>query len=128
MAEFPEAREAIFQLIDGTTHAGRTVSAFYVLNMGWESDVPVAQIYVQRGGESHLDRTDWVVVNVFAAPGEAIPVAESIRASLANRPHDVPGVGFIDNIHVEQTPQDVPYPSDRVMQAQMILRVTCRPS
>lgn len=127
MTTFPESREAVFRLIDGTEHAGRTVSAFFVLNMGWEADVPVAHIYVQRGSESYIDRTDWVVVNVYAAPGEAIPVAESIRASLVDQPHDVPGVGFIDDIRVEQTPQDVPYPSDRVMQAQMILRVTSRP-
>src|SRR5699024_4685751 len=105
---FPESRAALFDLIDGSEHAGRTVAEFYHLTVDFKDVLPAALIFTQRGSENYLDRTDWVVVQVFAAPGEAIPVLESIRASLVGRPHET-AAGYIDDVQVEQTPQDVPY-------------------
>lgn len=126
MATFPESRAALFDLIDGAEHVGRTVSAYYHLTQDFKDALPAALIYVQRGSENYLDRTDWCVVTVFAAPGEAIPVLESIRASLVDRPHETT-VGYIDDVQVEQTPQDVPYVDTEVMQATATFRVTSRP-
>lgn len=127
MRAYPEAREALFAMIDGSEHEGRTVAAYYQLQVDFEDRLPAALIYVQRGTEGVIDRTDWVTVTVYAAPGEAVPILESIRAGLVLRPHDVPGVGFIDDIVCEQAPQDVPYPSDLLMQANATFRVTTRP-
>lgn len=127
MSTYPEARAALFALIDGSEHAGRTVSAYYHLTQDFKDSLPAALLYVRRGSENYLDRTDWVAIDVFAAPGEAIPVLESIRASLVDQSHDVPGVGYIDDVQVEQTPQDVPYVDTQVMQATATFRVISRP-
>lgn len=127
---FPEAREALFRLMDGLPYGDdAVVSSFFVLPEGWEDNhLPAANIWVQRGTQGFLDRTDWVAVDVYAPPGEAVSVAELIGRRLVGEPHDVAGVGFIDSIEYEQTPRDIPYPSDRVSQAQMVLRVTARPA
>ncbi|HLS01759.1 MAG TPA: hypothetical protein VK054_07250, partial [Beutenbergiaceae bacterium] len=84
--------------------------------------------YVQRSAEGHIDRVTWVVVDVYAQPGESIGIAEAIVSAVANQPHDVPGVGYLDDVAVEQIPTDVPRPSGFGEQAQFILRVTTRPA
>jgi len=126
VAVFPESRAVLFDLIDGSEHAGRTVHAYYHLTQDFKDSLPAALVYVQRGSEGLIDRTEWVVVTVYAAPGEAVPVLESIRGSLVDRPHESPS-GYIDDVQVEQTPQDVPYVDTEVMQATATFRVTSRP-
>lgn len=126
MANLPESRAALFDLINGSEHAGRTVSAYYHLTQDFKDSLPAALIFTQRGSEDYLERTDWCVVQVFAAPGEAVPVLESIRASLVDRPHETPS-GYLDDVQVEQSPQDVPYVDTSVMQATATFRVTSRP-
>lgn len=124
---YPEARAILFDLIDGRTFAGHTVNAAYVLDIDFEESMPWAQIYVERGTTTYVDRTDWVAVNVYAAPGDAVPIAEAISKTLANKPHNVAGVGFIDDVVIDQVPQDIPLPSDIMMEAQTIYRVVSRP-
>lgn len=123
---FPEGREGLFVLIDGGTFAGHVVQSCFVLDLGFEDSLPVAQIYVQRGQPGSVDRTEWVVVNVFAAPGEAIPILENIGQTVCGPAVSVPAVGLFDSIRYEETPFDVPYQSDRVMQAQAVFRMTAR--
>lgn len=125
-AVFPETRAVFFDLIDGTEHAGVEVAACYQLPYPLEDELPQVLLYTQRSTEGYVDRTEWLTVTVYAAPGEAVPILESIRAGLVDRPHDTPS-GFIDDVVCEQAPQDVPYMSDLIMQASATFRVTARP-
>lgn len=125
---WPDARKAVHTLCQGFQHDGQTVEAFYILPDRFETEnLPCVNTYVQRSSEGYIDRVTWVVVDVYAAPGESIGIAEAIISVVANRPHDVPGVGFLDSVEVEQVPADVPRPSGFGEQAQFILRVTTRP-
>ncbi len=126
---WPDAREAVHELIDGFVFGDDTVEAWYLLPFEFEKyNLPCATTYVQRSAEGFIDRVTWVVVDVYAPPGEAMPIADGLVALLAGRPHEVPNVGYVDDIAVEQPPQDMPRPdSELVMQAQFILRVTARP-
>ena len=124
---WPDARKAVHMLIQGSKYDGQKVEAFYILPMDFETqNLPCANTHVQRSSEGYVDRVVWVVVDVYAAPGESIGIAEGIVTALAGKPHDVSGVGFLDDIAVERIPTDVPRP-DGVEQAQTVLRVTVRP-
>jgi len=125
---WPDARLAVHTLCQGFEVGGQTVEAFYILPDHFETEnLPCVNTYVQRSSEGYIDRVTWVVVDVYAAPGESIGIAEALVSAVANRPHDVPGVGYLDSVEVEQIPTDVPRPSGFGEQAQMILRVTTRP-
>lgn len=124
---WPDARKAVHTLLQGFEHDGQVVEAFYVLPMNFEqNNLPSVNTFVQRTAEGYVDRVVWVVVDVFTSPGEGINLAESMVSFLANRPHDVPDVGFVDDVRVEQTPVDLPRP-DGVEQTQFTVSVTCRP-
>src|SRR5690625_2468950 len=125
---WPDARRAVHTLMQGFEYDGKTVEAFYILPDRFETEnLPCGNTYVQRSAEGHIDRVTWVVVDVYAQPGESIGIAEAIVSAVANQPHDVPGVGYLDDVAVEQIPADVPRPSGFGEQAQFILRVTTRP-
>lgn len=124
---FPESREAFFELINGQEHEGRTVSAYYVLPRDWSEGFPAAEIHVQRGAVHGVDRTEIVVINLYADAGEALPILHSIGRVLCDSPHSVEGVGLIDVVKYEETPRDIPYYSMDVMQAQAAFRTVSRP-
>lgn len=125
---WPDARRAVHTLCQGFEVDGKTVEAFYILPDRFETEnLPCVNTFVQRSAEGHIDRVVWVVVDVYAAPGESISIAEALVSAVANRPHDVPGVGYLDNVEVEQIPTDVPRPAGFGEQAQFVLRVTTRP-
>lgn len=125
---WPDARRAVHTLMQGFEYGGQVVEAFYILPLHFETNnLPCVNTYVQRSAEGYIDRVTWVVVDVYTAPGESIDIAEAIVSAVANQPHDVPGVGYLDSVEVEQMPTDMPRP-DEVEQAQFILRVTTRPA
>lgn len=119
---WPDARKAVHVLIRDLGIA----EPFYILPHPLTDHLPAVNTHVQRSTEGYVDRVVWVMVDVYAAPGESISIAESIVTAVSNGPHEVPGVGYIDDIAVEQVPADVPLP-DEMEQAQFVLRVTARP-
>jgi len=126
---WPDARRAVHTLCQGFEHEGQVVEAFYILPDRFEAEnLPCVNTHAQRSAEGYIDRVTWVVVDVYAAPGESIGIAEAIVSAVANQPHDVPGVGYLDSVEVEQIPTDVPRPSGFGEHAQFILRVTTRPA
>lgn len=120
--QWPDARKAVHELVKAHSLA----VPYYLLPAEYTELLPVANTWVQRSTEGYIDRVTWVVVDVYAEPGESIGLAEEIVSAVANQPHDVPGVGFLDDVAVEQPPTDVPRP-DGVEQSQTILKVTTRP-
>ena len=68
---WPDAREAVHDLVKATG----IVDPFYILPVDHLDVLPVANTWVQRSTEGFVDRVTWVVVDVYAAPGEAMRIA-----------------------------------------------------
>ena len=119
---WPDVRKAVHTLIRETGLA----TPEYILPHPLSANLPVVNTHVQRSSEGYIDRVVWVAVDVYAAPGESMGIANALVTAIANRPHDVPGIGYLDSVEVEQVPTDVPRP-DETEQTQFVLRVTARP-
>lgn len=127
--EYPDVRDALYELIDGREFASRTATAFYRLSLDY---VTVAQagaavlIYTSGGKEGWLDRVDRATVEVYAPGAVAVEVAEAIRAAIVGEGHDL-AAGYIDSVECDITPHDVPYQSEAVNLARAGYLVTTRP-
>lgn len=141
MTEYMNVRQALVDLIDGTTHADRSVTAVLRLQAGFATEAArpgraVVLVYTSGGREGYLDRVDYATLEVYAPALEAERVAESLRSFLCGdpqlygsegKPHEVDDERYIDGIRCEVTPHDVPYASDSVARADTTLHVTHRP-
>lgn len=129
LAVYPDAREALYELVSGEQFAGRTVTAYFQLQLDY---VTVAQagaavlLYTTGGTEGHIDRVDMATIEVYAPGTKAVEIAEAIRAAIVDRPHDL-DVGYIDDITCTVTPHDVPYQSEAVNLARAVYAITTRP-
>lgn len=127
---FPDTRDALFDLIDGSSHLGQTVRAVYILPAGdmgaIEGPYPLALIFVTGGTQGHVDRVDRATIEVYAPGQQALNTLESIAASIVGSNIGTPS-GFIDGIEVNSTPTDVPYQSDNLNKAVASFLVTSRP-
>lgn len=129
MASFPSARDALFELVDGKTFAGKTATAYFRRPADFADHLPAVQVYPLPGGtESVIDRTDRIAVDVYAVGTDSMNVAEAIRAALCD---GYPGrdttAGYLDRIWPESLPVDIPYADPAVTQTQTVYRVTARP-
>lgn len=124
---YPSARDAVFTLTDGVEFDGETVAAYYQLQVDFADRLPAALIYVTGGTEGYIDRVDRLTVEVYAPGEQALKIAEDIRAAIVDEPLDIPGVGYIDDIHCDVTPHDVPYQNERINMAAATYLVTSRP-
>jgi hypothetical protein len=127
---FPDARSALFDLIDGSTHDNAKVRAVYHLPAdsygALEGPFPLALLYVTGGSEGYVDRVDRATIEVYAPGEQAVNVLESICASIRGDSIDTPS-GYLDRIDVDVTPAEVPYQSDTLNRATATLLVTSRP-
>ncbi|MEH0058804.1 hypothetical protein QDX25_07250 [Auritidibacter ignavus] len=127
---FPDTREALFDLVDGTKHSGHVVSAVYHLPVDAygmiESEGPVVQIGVEPGAQGWIDRTDRLLLSCYA-PGEtAMNVLNSVVALVVGNNIETPKA-LLDTVRVDQVPHEVPYASDQVNRCEARLLVTVRP-
>lgn len=127
---FPDVRECLFDLIDGTEHLGSPVRAVFHL----PSDVygtidgpfPLVQIVATGGTEGYVDRVDRVTLDCYAPGQVAVNTLESVKAYL--RGTDVSTAhGYLDSITVDQVPTDIPYQSETLNKATGTFLVTSRP-
>jgi hypothetical protein len=127
---FPDTRSALFDLIDGSVHEGKTVRAVYHLEAdaygSLQAPYPLAHIYVTGGTEGFLDRVDRATIDVYAPGEQAVDVLESIRAFIRGTDIETPS-GFLDRIDPDVTPADIPYQSDTLNRATATFLVTSRP-
>lgn len=123
MYEFPDAREAFFELVP---RAEDGVTPYYQLVIDFVDYLPAALIYRVGGAESGPFRQDRINVDVYAAGSTAANhVANQIRAFLAGQSHDTEA-GLIDLVEVEVIPTEVPYMSDTVNLVSATYRVDTR--
>ena len=127
---FPDTRDCLFDLIDGAEHLGERVKAVYQLPADAYGSLtgpfPVALIYTLGGTRGFVDRVDRATVEVYAPGQQALDTLESISASIVGDSIETPS-GFLDSIEADQTPADVPYPSDTLNKAVASFLVTSRP-
>lgn len=114
---FPDARAAVLELIDGSTHefngATYEVPGYYSQpsdeNGQHVVSGPQAIIYRTGGQEGWIDRVDQITVDLFAPLGElAVKVLESIKDDITGENIETPE-GFLDSVSVRTVPVDVPY-------------------
>jgi hypothetical protein len=127
---FPDTRDCLFDLINGAAHLGREVHAVYQLQADsfgtLTGPFPVALIYTGGGTRGFVDRVDRATIEVYAPGQQALDTLESIIASIIGDSIETPS-GFLDSIEQDQTPADVPYPSDTLNKAVASFLVTSRP-
>ena len=128
---FPDARSAVFDLIDGGEHVGQKVLAYYQMPVDEYGSAggayPLAVINVEPGSQGYIDRTDRIVVTVYgegATP--TMDVAQSIHALLIGTDIETPS-GYLDEIQPDQTPHELAYYSETINQVQFRVMVTTRP-
>lgn len=127
---FPDVRECLTDLVDGTEHLGEPVRMVWHLpadNYGaLEGPFPVVLVYMTGGTEAYIDRVDRVTLECYAPGTQAVNTLESIKAFICGTDVET-AHGYLDGISVDQVPADVPYASDTLNQANMTLLVTSRP-
>lgn len=127
---FPDVRDALFDLINDSTHEGENVRAVYQIPAdsygAIEGPFPLALIYVTGGTRGFVDRVDRATIEVYAPGQQAVNTLESISASITGTDIETPS-GFIDSIEADVTPADIPYQSDALNKAVATFLVTSRP-
>lgn len=127
---FPDARDSLFDLIDGATHEGSPVRAVYQIPAdsygAIQGPFPIALIYTTGGTKGFVDRVDRATIEVYAEGQQALNTLESIGASIIGSDIGTPS-GFLDSIEAESVPADTPYQSDTLNKAVATFLVTSRP-
>lgn len=127
---FPDTKDALFDLIDGTTHVGAQVKAVTWLPAGAYGEIegpfPLAHIQGRGGDQGAIDRVDRRTVDVYAPGQQALEVLESIGAFICGTDIETPS-GYLDKIEFDVTPDDAPYQSDTLNKATASFLITSRP-
>lgn len=126
---FPDVRECLSDLIDGTSHGGEPVKAVWHLPadaFSNQSMWPLVLIYSTDGTEGWVDRVDRVTLECYAPGTQAVDTLESIKAVICGTDIET-GHGYLDGIKPDQVPKDVPFQSDTLNKAVATFMVTSRP-
>lgn len=126
---FPDVRECLEDLIDGTTHLGETVTFVWWMQTDQHGapagPFPLVHITARPGTEGFIDRVDPVLLECYAPGTDAVNILESVKASICGSDIETPH-GFLDSIRVVSTPEDGPY-NDTLNRAVATFDVTSRP-
>lgn len=127
---FPDVRECLSELIDGTEHLDAAVRAVWHLQADDYGSIlgpfPVVLIYTTGGTEGFFDRVDRVTLECYAPGTQAVNTLESVKSFICGTDIET-SHGYLDNIRVDQVPADVPYQSDTLNKASATFLVTSRP-
>ena len=127
---FPDVRECLNDLIDGTTHLETIVRSVFHLQADDRGSLlgpfPLVQVVATGGTESYVDRVDRVTLDCYAPGQQAVNTLESVKAFLRGTDIETPH-GYLDEIRVDQVPTDIPYQSETLNKATATFLVTSRP-
>lgn len=129
--EYPDVREALFQLTNGRVVLGSdTLTAYYQLTPDAFQSLPVVTISVD-GGSQGFERLVRANLDVYAAAGTAPgDIGNDLCSYLTNggAPHWIEGLGLIDSVVASVIPHDVPYPDPTIGVNNAQYRITVRPA
>lgn len=127
---FPDVRECLTDLVDGTVHLDRAVRMVWHLPADdygvLQGPFPVVLVYATGGTEGFVDRVDRVTLECYAPGTQAVNTLESIKSFICGSGIET-AHGYLDSITVEQVPTDIPYASDTLNKADATFFVTSRP-
>lgn len=127
---FPNVRQCLTDLIDGTEHLGQTVHAVWHQQADSYGALlgPFPEVLISSalGNDGDYDRVDRVVLECFAPGTVAVEILESVRASIAGVGIETES-GYLDAIKTERVPKEVDYTSDTLNKAVAEFLVTSRP-
>ncbi|MGP5071664.1 hypothetical protein ACTXI0_04570 [Arthrobacter rhombi] len=127
--EFPDARLAVFELINAGTFAGHPGQAFYHFPADEYGQLapepPVALVYSDGGTPGYIDQTERITIEVYAEGTLATTVAKAIRRQVCGEDVTAPS-GYFDSIRSDQVPSDAPYDAT-LNKATLILSAISRP-
>ncbi|QSZ47229.1 hypothetical protein [Arthrobacter sp. D5-1] len=127
---FPDVRECLTDLVDGTEHLDQTVRMVWHLqadNYGTlEGPFPVVLVFTNGGTQGFIDRVDRVTLECYAPGTQAVNTLESILAFICGTDIET-SHGYLDSISIDSVPEDVPYASDTLNKATASLLATSRP-
>lgn len=127
---FPDVRECLNDLIDGSIHLGQPVRAVWHLQADAYGALlgpfPVVLIYTNGGTERSVDRVDRVTLECYAPGTQAVNTLESVKSFICGTDIET-AHGFLDGITSDQVPEDVPYASETLNKATATFMVTSRP-
>lgn len=136
---FPDTRGAILELIDGTEHVARVVqgepvmvkvnAAYHVMADDYGAIDDEAQVVITSdpGTQGHIDRVDRISLDCYAPGEQAMNILNSILGLVVGAGIEIENGDYLDRVDVDQTPHEIPYPSDVMNQAMCKLLVTVRP-
>ena len=127
---FPDVRECLNDLVDGTEHLGEMVRVVWHLPADdygtLQGPFPIVLVYTNGGTEGYIDRVDRVTLECYAPGTQAVNTLESIKAFICGTDIET-AHGYLDNIKSDQVPEDIPYASDTLNKATATFMVTSRP-
>lgn len=127
---FPDVRECLTDLVDGTEHLGDPVRMVWHLPAdkygAIEGPFPIVLVYTNGGTEGFYDRVDRVTLECYAPGTQAVNTLESVKAFICGTDIET-AHGYLDSIRSDQVPEDVPYASDTLNKATATFTVTSRP-
>lgn len=127
---FPDVRECLNDLVDGTEHLDETVRMVWHLPADeygtLQGPFPIVLVYTNGGTEGYVDRVDRVTLECYAPGTRAVNTLESIKAFICGTDIET-AHGYLDAIKSDQVPEDVPYASDILNKATATFTVTSRP-
>lgn len=125
---FPDGREALKDLLDGKSFAGRVVSAGSFMTLEAYNNalnVPFVLITTDGGNPSYVDQSEQLTLQVNGPGGEALSIAQDIRTQIVGDNIDT-SAGFLDSVKADRLPT-VTSPSDQMDQAVLLVSVISRP-
>lgn len=127
---FPDVRECLNDLVDGTEHLDQAVRMVWHLPADdygtLQGPFPIVLVYTNGGTEGYIDRVDRVTLECYAPGTQAVNTLESIKAFICGTDIET-AHGYLDAIKSDQVPEDVPYTSDTLNKATATFMVTSRP-
>lgn len=125
---FPDSRKILSIKLDGATVDGHgPITVYWQLGVDFGKTLPALHIVQLAGIDNVYERTDRFRLSYYAEGTAAREGLQAVFDLLMNTWHEADGEpGLIDTVSSEATPADVPYASDRINQADAVIRAVVR--
>lgn len=134
---FHDAKGGIFELINGTEHVSWvydgepqtvTIQAAYHTLADERGSVEANQVVLtaDAGTQGFLDRVERISLDCYAPGEQAMNILNSVLGLVVGAGIETESGIYLDRVEVDQTPHELPYPSETMNHAMCRLLVTVR--